>query len=184
MYCSVCSLILLPIPHSTAGCCCPFLVYRWQLPSDFLHPLLSYFAVQTATKHSRVKYKGCSESNTYFILLAHDVRGRCWWYSSKVWVFLSIFHYMVLLCNRWQQGSSLTEWRLTWKRVWSKAVSLNSSMQKQWHSLTFIDTCWTLMETKQWMGAQWGGGWSVSAALGQIFTSVACKLLFIAGENA
>ena len=29
-------------------------------------------------------YRGCSESNaSYFILLAHDIRGECWWYVSR-----------------------------------------------------------------------------------------------------
>ena len=63
------------------------------------------------------------------------------------------------------RGSSLRVWHLTWKCIWSKDVSLTSSMQKKWHSLTFIDTCWMLMETKQWMLAQWGGGWCVSAVV-------------------
>jgi len=33
-------------------------------------------------------------------------------------------------------------WHLMWKCVWSKGVSLNFSMQKKLHSLTFTDTCW------------------------------------------
>jgi len=32
---------------------------------------------------------------------------------------------------------------------------------KKWHPLTFIDACWMLMETKQWMWAQWGSEWCV-----------------------
>jgi len=31
------------------------------------------------------------------------------------------------------------------------------------HPVTFIDACWTFTETKQWMLAQWGSGWHVSA---------------------
>lgn len=27
------------------------------------------------------------------------------------------------------------------------------------HSLTFTDACWTFVDNKQWMWAQWGGGW-------------------------
>jgi len=49
--------------------------------------------------------------------------------------------------------------------VWSKGVLLNSSVQKKWHPLTFIDTFWMLTETKQWMQAQWGGGWCVSVVV-------------------
>ena len=34
---------------------------------------------------------------------------------------------------------------------------------KKLHPVTFTDACWTFMETKQWMLAQWGGGWRFSA---------------------
>jgi len=91
-----------------------------------------------------------------FILLAHNVRGGCWRYGSRGWTFLTIFYYMLLLCDRWQQRGSLTEWRFTWKCVWNKGMSLNSSMPRRWYPLTFIDSCWTFMETKQWIWAQWG----------------------------
>jgi len=36
---------------------------------------------------------------------------------------------------------------------------------EKWHPLTFINTCWTLMEPKQWMWAQEGVGWCVSTAV-------------------
>jgi len=32
-----------------------------------------------------------------------------------------------------------------------------------WRKITSIDTCWTFMETKEWMRAQRGSGWCVSA---------------------
>ena len=32
-------------------------------------------------------YKGCSESNAYFIMLTCDVRGRCWWHGSRGCIF-------------------------------------------------------------------------------------------------
>jgi len=96
-------------------------------------------------------------------MLTHGIRGRYWWYSSSDWTFPPTFHCMLLLCDRWQQRGTLTQWRLTWKCVWNKGVSLNSSMWKKWHPLTFIDACWTFMETKQWMWAQWGSRWCFSA---------------------
>ena len=34
---------------------------------------------------------------------------------------------------------------------------------KKLHPMTFTDACWTFTETKQWMLAQWGCGWRVSA---------------------
>ena len=48
--------------------------------------------------------------------------------------------------------------------------------------LTFIDTCWRIMEIKQRMWAKWGIGGSPSPVW--IFMSVACRVLFIASENA
>ena len=77
-------------------------------------------------------YESFSKSNaSYVIMLIHNVRGRCWWYGSRGWTFPPTFHCILLLCDRWQQRGSLTEWYLTWKCVWSKDVSLNSSVQKK-----------------------------------------------------
>ena len=105
------------------------------------------------------KYKGCSESNAlYFIILTHDIRGRCWWYGNRGWTFPPIFHYILLLCNSWQERSSLTEWHLTRKCGWSKVMELKSSMWKNLHPLTFSDACWMFTGVKQWMWAQQGGG--------------------------
>ena len=91
-------------------------------------------------------------------MLAHYVRGRCWWYGSRVWIFPPIFPHILLPCDRWEQRGSLTKWRLTWKCIWSKGVELNSSIWKKWHPLAFTDACWTFIEIKQWMWAQCGGG--------------------------
>jgi len=76
-----------------------------------------------------------------------------WWYGSRGWTVCPIFHYILLLCDRWQQRGSLTKWCLTWECIWSKVLSLNSSMRKKWHPETFINTSWTFMETNQWMWA-------------------------------
>jgi len=81
------------------------------------------------------------------------------------WTFLPVSHCMLLPCDRWQQRGTLTKWRLTWKCIWNKAASLNSSMRKIWHLLTVINICWTFMETRQWVWAQWSSGWCVSAAV-------------------
>jgi len=99
----------------------------------------------------------------YFIMLAYDIRGRCWWYGSRGWTFPATSHSVLLLCDRWQERGSLTKWRLTRKHVWSEGVSLISSMQEKLHTLTFINACLTYTETKEWMWAQWGSDWCVSA---------------------
>jgi len=70
------------------------------------------------------------------------IRGRCWWYGSRGWTFPPIPHYMLLLCNQWQQRGSLTEWCLTRKCIWSTGVAWISSMQKKYHPLTFINSYW------------------------------------------
>ena len=94
------------------------------------------FSTVFQTRNTR--YKGCSESNaSYFIMLAHNFKSRCWWYGSKQWTFSIIFHYILLQCDRWQQRGSPTKWHLTWKCIWSKGVSLNSSTWKKLHPLNF-----------------------------------------------
>jgi len=127
----------------------------------------------------------------YFIMLAHSIKGRCFWYGSRGWTFPPTFYYILLLCDRWQQRSSLAKWCLTWESEWNKDVELNSSMKK-WHPLTFINTCWTFMETRQLMWTQWGHEWPFHFSRGNSdrvtsndadFNSVVCRL-FIAGENA
>jgi len=112
--------------------------------------------VLSAVKLSPFKNKGCSESNSsYFIVLAHHIRGRLWWCGNEECIFPPTFHYILLPCDGWQQRGSLTKWHLTWNCVWNKGVQLISSMQKKLHPLTFTDTFWTFMKTKQWMWVQW-----------------------------
>ena len=107
--------------------------------------------------------ENCFRSNASCFMSAHNIRGRWWWYGSRGWTFLPMFCYILLPFDTWQQKDSLTKWHLTWKCQQSKGLSLNSSMQKKWHPLTFVNVCWIFMETKQWMWAQWGSGWCVSA---------------------
>ena len=94
-----------------------------------------------------ILYKGCSKSKaSCFILLAHCIRGRCWWSGSRGWTFPPIPLYILLMYNRWQQRGSLTKWCLTWKCVWSKGMALNSSMQEKnethWHSSMLAECLW------------------------------------------
>ena len=93
-------------------------------------------------------YENCSRSNvSYFMMVAHSDRGRCWWNGSRGWTFPPISCYILLLCDRWQQRDSPTKWCLTWKRTWSKGGALSSSMQKngtQWCSLMLAECLWRL----------------------------------------
>jgi len=72
---------------------------------------------------------------------------------------------ILLPCNRWQQRGSLKKWCLKWQCEQSKGVELNSSTQTKWYPVTFINIFWMFMEVKQWLWAQWGGGWSISAVV-------------------
>ena len=76
-------------------------------------------------------HKGYSKSNaSYFTILAHYLRGRCWWHGSKS-SFSHQYCYVLLPCDRHQQRVSVIKWHLTWKCGWSKGVVLNSSLQKK-----------------------------------------------------
>jgi len=117
----------------------------------------------TAVEGRFVTYKGCSESNAFhFIMLTYNVRGRCWWYGSRGWTFPPIFHYILLPCDKWQQKGSLTKC-LTWECVWSKDVSLNSSMWKKWHLLTWIEACWMFWRPNSGCERSEADGWCVPA---------------------
>ena len=91
-------------------------------------------------------------------MLAHDIRGRCWWYGSRDWTFPPMFISILLSCDRWQQRASLAEWCLIGEHIWSKSVSLNSSMPKKMAPIEISGICRIFTDTQQWMWAQWGVG--------------------------
>jgi len=48
-------------------------------------------------------YEVSPESNaSYFGMVAHNIRGRCWWCVSTDRNFPTIFLYILLPCDRWQ----------------------------------------------------------------------------------
>ena len=124
------------------------------------------------------------------IVFAHDVRGR-WWYGSRGWIFSQLFHYM-LPFDRWQQSSGLTKCHLALKCVRSKGVLLNFSIRKK---NAPIDIHWPLLNVygdqtvavstvRRWvMHFSNGDSDSGLPLLVRIFTSAACRPLFISGKN-
>lgn len=71
-------------------------------------------------------------------------------------------HYSLLPWDSRQQGGA--DWCVWHGNVYeAKLWNLIPPCRKKLHPLTFIDTCWILMETEQLMRAQWGGEWCVSA---------------------
>jgi len=88
----------------------------------------------------------------------------CWLRTSEelVWQFKPSCQYSIYMQHRRQRRGTLTKWCLAWNRIWSKGISLNSSMQKETEP---TDICWTFMETYQWMWEQWGGTFCVATVV-------------------
>ena len=93
-------------------------------------------------------YKGRSESNaSYFIMLTHYIRGRCWWYSSKGWTFLPITHSMLLPCDRQQQRGTLdrmaSDMEVHMKRRGGSEFFHEKKTGTRWHSLMLTKHLWS-----------------------------------------
>ena len=119
---------------------------------------------------------GCSKSNASSSIMSVH-RGKCCWYGSRCWTFTPIFGYRLLLHKRWQQRGSLTEWHLTWKC---------GKKGTHWHSLMLAERLRRLnggCEHSEEVGGAFQQWQQRSPPLMQIFTSAACRLLFITGEN-
>jgi len=59
--------------------------------------------------------EGCSESNaSHCMVLAHDVRGGCWWCGSRGQTFPPVFHDVIAVRQMAAEGQSDTM-GLTWK---------------------------------------------------------------------
>jgi len=98
----------------------------WRTNSTKIYAMIS--SIKSVIPHIYIHthtqtHEGHSEINaSYFIMVAHNVRGECWWYGSRGWTFPPIFPYILLPCDRWHQRGNLTKRRLIWKCVWSKGV--------------------------------------------------------------
>ena len=88
---------------------------------------------------------------SYFIILAHNISGMCWWYGSRVWNFLTTFHCILLLCGKWQLEGQFDRMASELKVCMKQRCHRIPPCGKKWHPLTFVDSCWTLMGTMQWM---------------------------------
>jgi len=146
-------------------------------------------------------HEDCSESSaSHFITLVCDVRGRWWWYGRGMVVVVEPSHqHSVTFCCHVTEGSRGAVWQngVCHRSVWTRGVSLNSSMWKKWYPLTFINACWTLTETKQCLcehsevvvgGAfqqwwQWHERQAMFWSAMSISTGAAHRFFFITGEN-
>jgi len=133
---------------------------------------------------------------SHVVILAHNIRGGCWWYSSRGWTFPH--HYAVPFCCRvtvgsrglvWQNGvwcGSVYEVKV-WK--WGPICGKNGP---HWHSSTLGEHLWrpnSGCEHSEAVGSvfqQWQQQYEKQAKFQttlQIFTSVVWRLFFITGEN-
>ena len=115
-----------------------------------------------------------------------------WWYGSRGWAFLSIFHYILLLCDRWQQREQ-SESMASDMEVYMKQRCVIDFLHAE--KMAFIDIYWHLLNaygdqavdvgTVRWWVVCFSSGDSNSrwSPLVQIFISAACRLLFTTGEN-
>ena len=123
------------------------------------------------------------------IMLAPDIRGRCWWYGSRGWAFPP-FQYIMLLCDKWQQRGSLT-----WKHRWSKGVywtTLYGRNSTPWHSSMLAECFWIpnsgcehceVMSCALQHWWQWHERWIMLWTVMQVYTCGACRLSFTAGKK-
>ena len=128
-------------------------------------------------------------SASYFIMLAHDLRGRWWWYDSRCSTFPPIPGYILLPCDRWQQRGRLTKRHLSRKCGWCKVCNQILPCGKngtQWHSLILAECLWrpnSGYEHSEVMSLHFSSGDSDNGSPPEIFMKVACRLLFFAGKN-
>ena len=113
-----------PTPLTWTMCCIPSHIYiiKSMCSSRLLNSVfgsLCLWGVPLGKHHNIYPlYEGCSKSNTsYFMMLTCDIRGGWWWFGNRGWTLSPLFHYILLLCDRWQQRGSLTNWCLTWQSV-------------------------------------------------------------------
>lgn len=104
--------------------------------------IISQWRISSSLVQSKIlENLDCLESCvSYAIALTHNVKGGCWWYSSRGLIFPLIFHWLFLLYDRQHQSDQMVSDLCTGH----KRVSLNSSLQKIYHPMTFIDPWWIL----------------------------------------
>jgi len=127
------------------------------------------------------------------ILLAHDIRGGCWWFGSKGWTF---HQYFVVFCCLVKDGSGGTVWQnSTWHGSANEAKVWNwlpprGKCGTHWHSSMLAECLrWPRSgcEHSEVVGAvteQWQQWQGVTFTDAQMLTSVASRLLLFADKNS
>ena len=101
--------------------------------------------------------ESCSKSYaSYVIMLAHNIRGRCWQYGGRGWTFSPIFCCILLSRDRWQQRgtdrmASDMEVRARVRTAVHRGWHVNSSLKKMFKMQLSASkvTCTVLWDRKE-----------------------------------
>jgi len=101
--------------------------------------------------YDSIEYMDCSKSNSsYFTTVVYDTRGRCWWMAVEADL---PHHYSVTFFCHVPDDSRGAAWQnVIWHGSVDEAKMRNwipSCGKKKMHPLTFINACWTFMETNK-----------------------------------
>ena len=93
---------LFPTPKCHLLSCFLFLASSFPSPLGTEHLYSHLKDLVDLNQLQNFSYKDSSESNaSYLVVLAHNIRGRWWWYVSRGWTFLPIFHCILFMYDRW-----------------------------------------------------------------------------------
>ena len=124
-------------------------------------------------------------------MLAHNIRGRYWWFGSRGWTFPPISHYILFIM--WQMAAegwseknyvwcgnvyeaNVCDWILPCR---NNGTHWHSSMPSVCYGDQTVD-----VEHSEAVVVSFSSGDSVSPPLVQMFMNAACRLLFLTGKNA
>lgn len=83
-----------------------------------------------------------------FVMLAQEVRGRRWWYGNRLNLPTCTPLHVLAMGKMTAEGQSNE--MTSDMGVWMKQSCVTAFLHAvEWHSLTFINTCWMVVETKQ-----------------------------------
>ena len=94
-------------------------------------------------------------------MLSHDL--RCWWYGIRDLLPSILLHFAAM----WQKAAEGQSGTIVSDKAVRNKQRCGTELfaAEKMHPLTFTNACWVFMETKPWMGIQWGAGWCISAML-------------------
>ena len=144
---------------------------------DDAHLVLQIIRTLTSKQSELLLHKCCSEGNvSYFIMLADNIRGGCWWYSSRCWTF---YQYSIAFSCCVIDGSIGAGWH---NGIWHGSAYETKMCHwippcrdnfTYWHSLTLAEHCW-----------RQSSGCELSEGVGSAFLQMTLKISHIPDSHA